>query len=214
MYQSEQINELTASLANAQAKITPAIKDSANTFFKNKYADFASIYKSCVGPLGENGLAIMQIISSENGKPCLITQLSHSSGQWVRSIAPLNPKKDDDQAMGSSISYMKRYSLAALVGVVTEEEDDDGNASVGVTNPEKRNGSHAPRPPGNTISKSLAKELEAMFNKCDKKFQENFMSYMKKSQINSFEMIPEDKYDSYYLSIINKLNSTNQLVTI
>ena len=61
MQTSEQINELAAALAKAQGEITGALKDSANPFFKSKYADLASCWDACRGPLSRNGLSVIQV---------------------------------------------------------------------------------------------------------------------------------------------------------
>jgi len=58
--QSEQINELATALAKAQGKITGALKDSANPFYKSRYADLASVWDACRAALSENGLAVVQ----------------------------------------------------------------------------------------------------------------------------------------------------------
>lgn len=126
---SENINELAMALAKAQAEMLPAMKDSANPFFKSKYADLASVWDACRAPLTKNGLSVVQLISSDTDKLVLKTTLIHSSGQWIESVAPIVPVKNDPQGLGSALTYMRRYSLAALVGVY--QDDDDGNAATG-----------------------------------------------------------------------------------
>lgn len=125
--QSEQINELATALSKAQSEIKPALKDSDNPFFKSKYADLASVQSACMPFLTKNGLSVLQAINYVNGETTLETTLLHSSGQWIKSIAPVKPVKNDPQGLGSALTYMRRYSLAALVGV--SQEDDDGNGA-------------------------------------------------------------------------------------
>lgn len=127
--QSEQINELAAALAKAQGKITGALKDSANPFFKSKYADLASVWDACRAALSENGLAVIQLTESDDSGVFVTTSLAHSSGQWIRSKLRLTPKDSSPQGMGSAITYGRRYALAAMVGVA--QVDDDGNAASG-----------------------------------------------------------------------------------
>jgi len=124
MYQSEQINELAFALSKAQSEITPAIKDSVNPFFKSKYADLSNVWDACRTPLTKNGLTVIQTMDYKEDKIFLVTTLAHSSGQWIKSILPIIPNKQDAQGIGSAITYMRRYSLAALVGVTTDEDDD------------------------------------------------------------------------------------------
>lgn len=127
--QSADINELATALAKAQGKITGALKDSANPFFKSKYADLASVWDACRAALSENGLAVVQQTESDEQGVLVITTLAHSSGQWMRSTLRLLPKDSSPQGMGSAITYGRRYALAAVVGVA--QVDDDGNAASG-----------------------------------------------------------------------------------
>lgn len=131
--QSEQIGELAKALAIAQGKITGALKDSSNPFFKSRYADLASVWDACRGPLSENGLAVVQLTESDDSGVFVITTLAHSSGQWMRSRLRLTPKDSTPQGMGSAITYGRRYALAAIVGVA--QVDDDGNAASGRDEP-------------------------------------------------------------------------------
>lgn len=124
MNKSEQINELAAALAKAQGVMEGAKKDAENPFFKSNYADLASVWDACRKPLSDNGLSIVQLVNDK----LLETILMHASGQWVRSTVPLNPVKNDPQGLGSCISYMRRYSLAAMVGVY--QVDDDAEAAM------------------------------------------------------------------------------------
>lgn len=121
------IGQLAAALAKAQGEMQPAKKDSENPFFKSSYADLAAIWAACRVPLSSNGLAVLQYV--EDGE--LVTALVHTSGERVDSRMGIQAKKDGDvQSLGSTLTYLRRYALAALVGVVAEGEDDDGNASA------------------------------------------------------------------------------------
>jgi len=126
---SEQTNELAAALAKAQSKIIGALKDSQNPFFKSNYADLASVWDAIRIPLTENGLAVTQTIGmmqiEDTLHDTLTTALLHTSGQWVDSTMHLRPVKSDPQALGSCITYARRYALAAITGC--PQIDDDGN---------------------------------------------------------------------------------------
>jgi hypothetical protein len=127
--QSEQIGELAAALAVAQGKITGALKDSANPFFKSKYADLASVWDACRGPLSDNGIAVIQTTDVDDQGVVVVTTLAHKSGQWMRGKLRLMPKDSTPQGFGSAITYGRRYGLAAIVGVA--QVDDDANAASG-----------------------------------------------------------------------------------
>lgn len=122
--QSEQINELMTALAKAQGVMKPAIKDSTNPHFKSQYADLASVWEACREALSSNGLSVVQILDFAGEKQVLVTILGHSSGQWIKSIIALPIQRPGPQELGSCLSYTRRYSLAAMVGVF--QDDDDG----------------------------------------------------------------------------------------
>ena len=129
MQTSETINELTTALAKAQGEITGALKESANPFFKSRYADLASCWDACRGPLSKNSLAVFQAAETTEHGLVLTTTLAHGSGQWMRSSLGVTPKDDSPQSMGSALTYARRYALTAMVGIA--QVDDDGNAASG-----------------------------------------------------------------------------------
>lgn len=203
MYQSEQINELAKALAKAQSQISPAIKDSTNPFFKSKYADLSSVWNSCKAPLSDNGLAVMQSLDYKDGQTFLVTTLAHESGQWVRSCIPINPTKNDAQGIGSAITYMRRYSLAALVGVTTDE-DDDGNAACVAT---------AQKASQSTISAIQARELQSLLEECSEEYQKQFWSFLSKEAkgIQKMEQLPFSMYPRIKAGIIKKKEENSSI---
>lgn len=128
---SESIGALTKALAKAQGAIKPAVKASENPFFKSSYADLPAIFKACRDELSKNDIAIIQRTAYEGETLLLETILAHSSGEWISGVYPVKPVKPDPQSMGSAITYSRRYALAAMVGVVAEDEDDDGAQASG-----------------------------------------------------------------------------------
>ncbi len=129
MYQSDNINEIATALSKAQSEFKPALKDSSNPFFKSKYADFTSIVKACQEPLSHNGISFTQSPQKIDGEWVLLTKLLHSSGQFLTSAMPIIVSKSDIQSFGSAITYARRYALAAIAGVTTDD-DDDGEAAT------------------------------------------------------------------------------------
>jgi len=128
---SENINELALALSKAQAGITGELKDSANPFFKSKYADLASCWDACRRQLTDNNLCVIQTTDVIDGLVVVRTTLAHSSGQWVSGVLPVKAKDDGPQAQGSGITYARRYALAAMVGLA--QIDDDAEAAQGRT---------------------------------------------------------------------------------
>jgi hypothetical protein len=137
MQQSESIANLAKALSTVQGKLTYAVKDSANPFFKSKYADLESVWDACRDLLASNGLAVAQFPGDcevrflEENKSIFVmkltTILTHSSGEWISQEMSVPVTKPDAQGAGSALTYMRRYALAAVVGVV--QADDDGNAA-------------------------------------------------------------------------------------
>lgn len=127
--------ELATALAKAQAAMKPALKDSTNPHFKSKYADLTSVWEACRDALTKNGLSVVQATEFEGDAVWIKTILLHASGEMIEGRYPLRPVQNTPQGMGSAISYARRYALAAMVGVVSD--DDDGNeASSGQGKPQ------------------------------------------------------------------------------
>jgi len=144
MKHSESIAALAGALAKAQLQIEPASKNATNPHFRSHYADLASIWDACRGPLNTNGLSIVQFpCDGDVGRTGLCTMLLHSSGEYISEVVTTRSQKDDPQGLGSALTYLRRYALAAVVGV-TATEDDDGNAASTPAN--ARVNAPAPRP--------------------------------------------------------------------
>lgn len=116
---------LFAALAKAQGHIKAAIKDRQNPHFKSSYADLASVWEACRDALAENGLAVLQPVANQpDGMVVVTTLLGHASGEWIKSELAAKPAQAGPQAMGSVITYLRRYGLAAMVGVAPDDDDD------------------------------------------------------------------------------------------
>ncbi|MFH0959513.1 MAG: ERF family protein [Pseudomonadota bacterium] len=138
METSQTIGKISEALAKAQGQMKPANYDAQNPHFKSRFSSMASIVSVCRKALSDNGIAVVQGVSVE-GDPIRVkvtTLLSHASGEWIKDTLSIKPIADNAQAVGSAISYAKRYSFSALVGSVSETEseselEDDGEAAVG-----------------------------------------------------------------------------------
>lgn len=129
MQTSENITDLAMALAKAQALIKPASKDATNPHFKSRYADLPAVWEACRKPLTDNGLSVVQMpVDAGEGRVGLTSVLMHSSGQYISSTVSTKLNQDSAQGLGSALTYLRRYALAALVGIVADE-DDDGNAA-------------------------------------------------------------------------------------
>ena len=133
--QSAEIGEIAAALSVAQSEINPAEKNATNPHLKNKYANISAIYDAVREVLPKHGLCVVQTMLPTDGTRAHVrTTLAHKSGQWFASecVMPLD-RQGGAQGMGSAITYARRYSLSAILGVVADE-DDDGNGAQGRNN--------------------------------------------------------------------------------
>ena len=123
---SDQIRELAQALIKVQEQLQPATKDANNPFTKSKYAALNSIMDSCRDALLSNGIWLCQYpVPTEPGYLGLVTKLTHAeSGQWQSSLAVVPLPKADPQGVGISMTYIRRYALSAMLGIVTEEDTD------------------------------------------------------------------------------------------
>jgi hypothetical protein len=123
MKTSNEISNIAKALCEAQKKINHATKDSKNPHFKNDYASLESVIDATKASLLEQGITVVQSVEGST----LETRLQHSSGEYFESIINLLMTKNDMQGLGSSITYARRYQLAAMLNI--SQADDDGNAA-------------------------------------------------------------------------------------
>lgn len=129
MLKSESIKELATALSLAQGQMESAKKDKENPFFKSHYSDLASVWEACREPLSKHGLSVTQLTDVEEGKLVIESVLMHKSGEWISGRLAMPIMKNDPQSMGSLISYGRRYALGAIVGIVSEEDNDAEEAT-------------------------------------------------------------------------------------
>ena len=124
---SPELDQLATALALAQGSMQGAVKDRTNPAFKSSYADLASTWDACRVALSSNGLAVSQHPGRlEDGSVTVTTMLLHKSGQHITSVCSALPRDASPASVGSVVTYLRRYGLAAAVGV--SPEDDDGQA--------------------------------------------------------------------------------------
>ena len=130
MKKSESITELAKALVKFHSVMGKVSKDAKNPFFKNKYASLSNIIEAVTKPLNDNGLSVLQLPSIEG----LTTLLLHESGEWISSVSG-TPSKDvtNPQALGSAITYARRYALGAILSLNIDEDDDGQKASKPVS---------------------------------------------------------------------------------
>jgi len=147
MTTSDQINELATALAAAQGEMEGATKDSANPFFRSRYADLASVRDACRAPLAKHGLCVVQFPrvtftgapepyewqAKQSGETrygvrvvttvSVLTRIIHASGQYLEDEMSTMLPTGDPQAVGSATTYLRRYALMAACAIAPEDDD-------------------------------------------------------------------------------------------
>jgi hypothetical protein len=134
MNKSESIKNIAGALVKFQSSVSKVAKEANNPFFKSKYASLANILDTIQKPLSECGLAISQF-PDENALTTII--LHADSGEWMESsyVMPV-AKQNDPQAMGSAMTYARRYALGSILNL-NIDDDDDGEKAMGRQIPKK-----------------------------------------------------------------------------
>ena len=131
MQRSSDVDKIVPALLNAQSEMPAVTKDGTNPHFQSKYASLPSIFSACFPVLNKSDLLCIQSPGvSERGTVRLTTVLMHKSGQWIAGTLVMPTGKDTAQAVGSALTYARRYSFCAMLGIVADE-DDDGNTATG-----------------------------------------------------------------------------------
>ena len=131
MQKSEQIDQLATALVKVQAQLKPLKRDTVNTYTGVLYADLLSIWEACRELLTSNGFCVIQTNSVGEGNVIVETMLAHTSGQWIMGqlAVPITEEKGKTltQAVGSAVSYGRRYGLQGIVGIVLEGDEPEAS---------------------------------------------------------------------------------------
>ena len=227
--QSEQINEMALALSKVQGAILPAKKGCDNPFFKSKYADLTAVWDSCRNELAGNNLCILQCNEDSETHLVLITTLAHSSGQWMKSKSVLSkripaiaakkdkygkdvPAQDERhmtaQEIGAATTYLRRFAVASMVGVCTE--DDDGNTASGHQQYENQRALHPATP---VIEYIKAVEITLLENSVNKipGYREKLMIYLSKSYgIKEFKYLTSKLFTEIMVDVKKHLNAPKE----
>lgn len=155
MQTSPELDQLLPALVKARMTFPAITKNQVVTVHGERgsydfaYADLASLLQAVTPALHAEGLLILSgLDDTADGGVRVVTRLYHVSGQWLQASVSL-AKPKSMQALGSAVTYARRYSLQARLGI-TAEDDDDGSAASGQTIvPRQAQGEHPPWPPTN-----------------------------------------------------------------
>jgi hypothetical protein len=163
-YCSPETTKLAKALIQVQRNLQPASKDSLNPFTNSNYASLNSVMDSCREALLTNGVWLTQYpVPAEPGFLGLVTKLVHAeSGQWQASHAVVPLPKNDPQGLGIAMTYIRRYSVSAMLGIVTEDDTDGNLPKDSAKFGQRQKRAAAPQDPGaspNSSSRSLTTQL-------------------------------------------------------
>lgn len=132
------IKELGKALSKFQEEVRNPANSAVNPQFRSKYAPLDVVINTVKPIMAQNGLSFIQSTGSEGESILVTTLLIHESGEWIESDPLTLPayqikgggvKEFNAQGAGSSLTYARRYSLSAMLGL-SSEDDDDANGQV------------------------------------------------------------------------------------
>lgn len=132
MKKSESILKISKALIEFRKDVKQPMKDADNPYFKSKYVPLENVVEAIDEVAPSKGLAFTQwALNDEQGRVGVATLLLHDSGEFIEyDPVFMNADKNTPQGAGSLITYLKRYTLSAIFGI-TSDEDDDGNQATG-----------------------------------------------------------------------------------
>lgn len=178
MYFSEKNSNVSNAFVQAWGNIsTPkynakvSVKMKSGGSYNFEYTDLTGIFEAIKSMFKEYGLAIMQngYTKQIEGKnyACVETTLLHSSGEWVKSDTLMFLAATSMQDFGGQITYMKRYSLSAMVGLSTDKDDDSNGYSGNDYSYQNKNDkpmiNNAPQNNTNDIPKNAEEASKLLF---------------------------------------------------
>ncbi|WP_020385943.1 ERF family protein [Kribbella catacumbae] len=122
--------ELPRIVAREVAKVTGETKQGKPVNYSYKYAGLATVADAIMPMLGKHGLSFVTCPTLIGARFVLRYELLHSSGQRLGGLYPLAEDVRSPQAMGSQITYARRYCLCAMTGVSPEDDDDAAAAEA------------------------------------------------------------------------------------
>jgi hypothetical protein len=139
MNKSDSIVELSKALAKFQEEVKQPLKDADNPFFRSKYVPLENVVEAITECAPKQGLAFLQWpCNSEDGRIGIVTMITHSSGEYIEfDPVYMKSEKDTPQGNGSTLTYLRRYSLSAVFGI-TSDQDDDANEGSGNNNKQQK----------------------------------------------------------------------------
>lgn len=130
LIQSEQIDKIAPAFIKMQAEVGVAVFDATNPFHHNKYATLSAYWDAAREILALNDLALLQWPIGDGERFGVMNILMHESGQYMGASCMVRPAKSAPQELMSLLTYLRRNSMSGALGIVSGEDDDDGNKAT------------------------------------------------------------------------------------
>ena len=138
MKTSESVDKIFPAFVRAQAMISGGEANAKNPHFKSDYMDLGGVWAVVKPALTKNDLGVIQSPTSlTTDTITLVTRIVHVSGQWLEDDIQMPFGKATAQAIGSAITYARRYALSSIMGVYLGD-DDDGNEATAQSEPKSK----------------------------------------------------------------------------
>jgi hypothetical protein len=178
---SESTTNVLNAVFRARSEISGVEKDGRNPHFKSKYSTITAVMDAISEPFKSNGLFLMHFIGCDDSGSFLTTRIYHiDSLEWIESRISLPAGKP--QEIGSAITYYRRYTITAILGLV--QDDDDGNFS---SIPKKEK----PNEEEKKMTAEQKAKFDTLFSACDKEKQSKVLSHLSSNKMSSENMTYE-----------------------
>lgn len=193
MQKSESIANLAAALAKAQAEMPIVKKNVQNKFTKNWYADLGALISTATPILTKHGLSVSQFPISAEGRVGVRTILMHETGEYLEDAILIVPDTAAkgltiNQSSGVTITYLRRYQYAAIVGLVADE-DTDGDTRFSDTN---ENSDAQDKVKGLMVERTWNKDLTEAISVMTLDATGQGLTYDEASEILNYSVLPAD----------------------
>lgn len=135
MNKSDSIKNLSGALIKAQAEMPTVKMNKENKFLHYKYATLGAVIDAYRPILAKYELGVVQLPVNEGEKLGVSTTLIHSSGEWIEDTVLISSDEQKGlsiaQSAGVAITYLRRYSLASLLGLYADEDTDASESHEG-----------------------------------------------------------------------------------
>jgi hypothetical protein len=205
----DSIAELSAALAKAQGAFAPVTKSKTAQVRSDKgnysytYSTLDELIAATRPALSANGLACIQHARTDGQRVVVVTELLHTSGQRLAfpEIMIALPAGGTPQSIGSALTYARRYSLSASLGVAAEEDDDGQAATADKAEPRKAEKKQVTKPtPAGVISDAQRTRLYTIAS-TQHWSTEDTKALLKRFGFDSSKDVTVDKYDAIVAAI-------------